>query len=156
MLLYKDGRFYGERVSFAIPEGFYVEDDRDVTDEYGFCAWDPEREYLCCWRFYWDCGDTKEELAKWFCPDCGITPLSEIAPIQINGLRGHSVLYQTRSEQYYEARFDLGEGEEFALLVETRGQNIRRIIESPTFKCVLEGIQAGETRERFFRFAGDF
>lgn len=142
MLLYKNGRFYGEGVSFAIPTGFYVEDVRDVTDEYGFCAWDPEREYLCCWRFYWDCEGTKEELVKWLDPDCGITPLSEITPIQINGLRGYFILYRTRRKQYYEARFDMGEGKEFALLVETRHQNIHRIIESAEFKSVLGGIQA--------------
>lgn len=142
MLLYENGRFYGKGASFAIPAGFYVEDDRDVTDEYGFCAWDPEQEYLCCWRFYWDCEGTKEELTKWFYPDCGITPLSEITPIQTGGLRGHFILYQTQREQYYEARFDLGEGEEFALLVETRSQNIRRIIERPAFKNVLESIEA--------------
>lgn len=142
MLLYQNGRFYRDNISFAIPDGFYVEDDGDVTDEYGFCAWDPAREYLCCWRFYEDCLGTAEELGGWFLPECGMVPITEIAPIRRNGLSGHFVLYRDRRRQYYELRFDLGEGREFSLLAETRRKDIRRLVDAPAFQAVLEGIRA--------------
>lgn len=142
MLLYKDGWFYGEKVSFQIPDGFYFENDPDMTGEYGFCAWGPKRKTLFCWRFYEDCAGSAEELRTWFSPDSGTVPLSGIIPIKIHGLTGHYALYRTRREQYYEARFDLGEGEEFVLLVELREGDIRDIVTAPELKAVTDKIWA--------------
>lgn len=141
MLLFKNGRFYSEKVSFIIPDGFYFEDDPDVIDEYGLCAWDPKKEFLFCWRFCEDCMGTARELESWFLPDCGMVPLSEIAPIQINGLSGHRVFYRTRQAQYYEARFALEEGRELVLLVEGQGRDVRKMAASPEFEAALYGIR---------------
>lgn len=140
MLLFQNGRFYQGKVSFLVPDGFYFEDDPDMTSEYGFCAWAPGKDYLCCWRFYEDCLGTAEELRAWFAPDCGLVSLSEITAVEMNGLKGHFVLYKNRNHQYYEARFDLGEGAQLAFLAETLG-DIRRIAARPEFAAALEGIK---------------
>ena len=144
MLLHKNGRFYGKKVSFLLPNGFYFEDDPDINVEHGFCAWPPEKDYLCSWNFYENCWGSEAELKNWLSPDCGFTPLSFITPSLINGLSGHFLLYKSRESQYYEARFDLGDGEELSFLVETkkRGRDICQIVKSPEFKAALEGIEA--------------
>ncbi len=142
MLLFKNGRFYGEKVSFIIPDGFYFEDDPDRIDQYGLCAWDPKGEFLFCWRFYENCAGTEEELQNWLRPDCGMTSLAEILPIQINGLSGHQTVYGTERVQYYEARFALGEGRELDFLVEGWGKAIRRMAATPEFEAALHGIRA--------------
>ncbi len=144
MLLYKNGRFYGKKVSFLLPDGFYFEDDPDINVEHGFCAWPPEKDYLCSWNFYEDCWGSKAELENWLSPECGFISLTPITPIQMNGLSGHFLLYKNRQAQYYEARFDLGEGEELSFLTETRerGKDIRQIVVSPPFQAALEGIRA--------------
>lgn len=141
MLRYINGRFYREQVSFAVPDGFYVEEDGEILAEYGFCAWDPRREYLCSWRFYENCLGTARELENWFLPDCGMTPLSDVTAIGMNGLNGHFVFYRTRREQYYEARFELGGGKELSFLVESQGGDIRRIAAYPSFQAALVSIR---------------
>lgn len=142
MLLYKNGRFYGEKVSFLVPDGFYLEVDPEIIGEYGFCAWSPQRDCLCCWRSYDGCGGTAAELETRFFPECGCVPLSPVTPIQLNGLSGHFVFYRDLQKQYYEARFDLTDGDQLSFSVEAQGKDIRRLMDTPECKAVLTGIQA--------------
>lgn len=142
MLLYKNGRFYSEKVSFLLPDGFYFEEDPEINCEHGFCAWSPGKDYLCSWNFYGDCYGTSAELESWLSPECGFTALVPVTPIALNGLSGHFLLYQNKQAQYYEARFDLGEGEELSFLAETRGKDLLGIVSSEEFKAALNGIQA--------------
>lgn len=95
MLLYKNGRFYSDKFSFLLPEGFYFEDDPEVNYEHGFCAWPPGRDYLCVWHIYENSRGSAVELANWLLPECGFVGLSPVTPIQVNGLSGHYLLYKT-------------------------------------------------------------
>lgn len=142
MLLYKDGRFWGKKVAFLLPDGFYLEDTPDRKWEHGFCAWSPQRDYRCSWRLCRDCAGTAAELERWLSPEFGFTPLSEVAPLEVNGLSGHFLLYENHRKQYYEARFDLGDGEEFVFEAETWDRPIRQVAASPEFRAALEGIRA--------------
>ena len=144
MILFQNGRFYRDKVSFLVPDGFYFEEDREINEEHGFCVWSPEKDFLCSWNFYEGCMGSRAELENWLSPECGFTPLSPITPIQINGLPGHFLLYKNQRDQYYEARFDLGKGEELSFLVEVPrgGRDIRQIVDSTTFKMVLNGMEA--------------
>lgn len=146
MLQYKNGRFYMGKASFALPDGFYVENDIELIEGSGFCAWDEEQKHLYRWRVFGDCEGTEAELQKWFLPDCGLIPLSEIVPAAVNGLRGHMVLYRSYSSQYCEARFDLGQGDELVLSVETRLGDVEKLPTSPAFRAVWEGLR-GEKPE---------
>ncbi len=141
MLMYKNGRFYMEKGSFALPDGFYVEGDIDIAGGSAFCAWDPERKYLFHWRYLSGCEDPVEELKMWFLPDCGMTPLSEILPVKVNDLTGYRVLYQSPSAQYCEARFDFGGGEQFVLRVESKAETAEKIPMSKPFQAVWEGLR---------------
>lgn len=141
MLLYKNGRFYSDKFSFLLPEGFYFEDDPEVNYEHGFCAWPPGRDYLCVWHIYENSRGSAVELANWLLPECGFVGLSPVTPIQVSGLSGHYLLYKNRRNQYYEARFDLGDGEELSFLVETAGEDIRGFVGTPAFHAALSGIQ---------------
>lgn len=140
MLLYKNGRFHMEKGSFVLPDGFYVEDDIDIAGGSAFCAWDPERKYLFHWRYLPDCGDAVEELKMWFRPDCGLTPLSEIAPVKVNDLAGYMVLYQSPLAQYCEARFDFSGGGQLALRAESKEEKAENIFASEPFQAVWKGL----------------
>ena len=86
MLLYKNGRFHTGKASFALPDGFYLESDIELTEGSALCAWDPERKYLFRWQHFRDGEGSARELQKWFLPDSGLTPLSEVVPVSIYGL----------------------------------------------------------------------
>ena len=144
MLQYKNGRFYMGRVSFFLPEGFYVEDRIDLLEEDGLTAWEPEQKDLYRWRYYWDCEGAAAELQKWFLPDCGLIPLSEVIPVEINGLMGHMVLYCSRQACFFEARFDLGEAEQLGLTVESKSRDAKKIPASAAFRAVWAGLRAEE------------
>lgn len=144
MLQYKNGRFYIGKASFALPDGFYVESDIEITEGSAFCAWDSRREYLFHWRYFQDCEGSAEELQKWFLPDCGLIPLSEIVPVAVNGLSGHMVLYRSYRPQYCEARFDLGDGEELVLMVESEKGKAEDIPTSEAFRTVWMGLGGEE------------
>lgn len=144
MLHYQNGRFDMGKASFILPDGFYVESDIDLTEGSGFCAWDPERKYLFRWRCFRDCEGPAEELKKWFLPDVGLIPLSEITPVAVNGLTGHGVLYHSRVSEYCEARFDLGEGEQLVLMVESRVEKAKDILSSDAFQAVWKGLQGAK------------
>lgn len=140
MLLYKSGRFYVEGVSFQIPDGFYVETDPDLNYEEGLSAWNPSCSCLYLWMLDKGCADAKTELHK--IVDSAFTPYSEVGSIVANGLSGCFILYGEKKEQYYEARFDLGRGKQFALIVEARKDDIHKVIKSSEFQTVLDGIRA--------------
>lgn len=140
MLQFKNGRFYMGKASFVLPDGFYVKNDIEITDACTFCAWDPEQKYLFHWRYLQNCEGSAEELKKWFLPDCGLIPLSEIVPAAVNGLTGHMVLYRSHSSQYCEARFDMGGGEELVLMVESEKETAEKIRESEAFQTVWNGL----------------
>ena len=145
MLLYENGRFDMGKASFVLPDGFYVESDIELIEGSAFCAWDPERKYLFRWRCFWDCEGSAEELKKWFLPDVGLVPLSEITPVSVNGLTGHRVLYRSRVSEYCEARFDLGEGEQLVLMVESRVEKAKDILSSAVFQTVWKGLRGPKT-----------
>lgn len=141
MLLYENGRFDMGKASFVLPDGFYVERDIELIGGSGFCAWDPERKYLFRWRCFGDCEGSAEELKKWFLPDTGLSPLSEITPVAVNGLTGHGVLYRSLRAEYCEARFDLGDGEQLVLMVESRTEKAKDILSSDAFQTVWKGLK---------------
>lgn len=148
MLLYKNGRFHIGKASFALPDGFYLESDIELTEGSALCAWDPERKYLFRWQYFHDCEGSARELQKWFLPDSGLTPLSEVVPVSIYGLTGHMVLYRSYRPRYCEVRLDLGAGEELSLMVETREGRAEEIPASPAFRAAWEGLGPGECPKR--------
>ena len=110
MLLYQKGRFSLEGVSFAVPDGFYVECDPDEV-RVNAIAVDGlllyPSDFACRMEilFQYDCGAPKEELEE-FLDDTTVVQLQrELRPITCNGLVGCEAWYGTPEEYYYEARF---------------------------------------------------
>lgn len=112
-----------------------------MMSDYGFCAWPPERNYICCRSIDTGCGGTEAELRRWFEPGCGIVPISEITSVCIGGLYGHELFYKEKRRMYYELRLDLGEGVEFVFWIETRARNIRQIVASDEEKAAIGEIR---------------
>ena len=142
MLIYKQGRFWDEGVSFCIPDGFFLETDPDVNYERGIGAWNPTQTCLYMWVISDDEVGTREGLEK---ASCDFKRLSEITPITLNGLSGHWVAYNTRFEEYYEVRFALPGGKQLALILEKEGGKIKTDMDSQEFKDALSGIRAEQT-----------
>ena len=65
-------------------------------------------------------------------------------PVAVNGLTGHGVLYRSWASEYCEARFDLGEGEQLVLMVESRVEKAKDILSSDAFQAVWKGLQGSK------------
>lgn len=142
MLMYKQGRFWAEGASFAIPDGFFVEMDPDVNYERGIGAWDPSCTILYMWNICKE-DDGAKQMLESVVKD--YQPLSKITPIVLNGLSGYWGIYGGKSFQNYEVRFDLKNGWQMTLIVENNKYDIREVMASPEFKSALEGIRAEQT-----------
>lgn len=139
MLLYKQGRFYTEGVSFLVPDGFYMETLAPVYFENGFMTRDTTKSHSYNWAAYPTEWRAKEELDKRV--ELDMRFIDPITPIQINGLSGYWLAFAGATE-CYEAQFDLPGHRLFMLLVDALGDSIRDIMTTSDFKAVLRGIRA--------------
>ena len=115
MLLYQKGRFSLEGVSFAVPDGFYLDSDPDgVRAETpcmdGLVLYPSDRACRVDILLEYDCGAPEEEFAALFAPGSGMYRRGEPRPVACNGLSGFEVWYDTKHEHSYEARFAVEEG----------------------------------------------
>ena len=147
MLIYKQGRFWAEGISFQIPDGFYLDTSPDLCYDVGITALDPTRSHSYVWAIFVSYQGTKETLED--LPQMGCRLLSKIASIQIGGLPGHWVIWTMGiGSGCYEARFDLGGNKHFTLMMDAHKCDIHEIIESAEFRSVWEGIRAEDIRHR--------
>lgn len=106
MLQYIGHRLSCDGVSFAIPDGFYLNDKTDDGAENGICLLSPDQTFRLDIGIEHFVYPSQKELAD-VLGEMGYQVLSDIQSITINGLHGHYAAYSGRQHQYYEARFDL-------------------------------------------------
>lgn len=110
MLLFQNGRFYAQYISFVLPEGCYLDTDPPVANTYGINAWVKSHDIemdLCEEDADSNC-DLKESMQSYlFSSPDGFERDSDIVEIAVNGVTGYEVLYHDKSTDYYEIWFKL-------------------------------------------------
>ena len=139
MLLFKKGMLYTKDVRFALPDGFYIQVDGIFYDS-GISAWSLDRWEHIIWQTTDSSVGVEEGLMDLFSPDCGLQPLSEVQPIQVNNLSGH----QAFAKGYYEARFALEGNRIFRFIVETKEQDIFEAVSAPEITTAFNKIELGD------------
>lgn len=120
MLQYKNHRFHYGRISFQIPEGFFLDSCPELLSDNAIHLYAPDESFALELTFM--------ECSK----GSGLGLVSEIhamestsvyfiEPITVSGLSGHHAAYVTEGVQYYEARLDIEESVAFVLTVVTEG-----------------------------------
>jgi hypothetical protein len=122
MLHFQNGRFYTHGVSFAIPDGFFLETEPEFVHQYGFSAWTSDRSFFVEWDIEENCIGTEKELNHLFLESLNVKQLSRIQPITVNGLLGHQIFYNKWNKCYFEVRLSLKDGAEFVFLVSRVGE----------------------------------
>ena len=129
MLLYENGRFHFGGISFAIPNGFFLETDPEMSLKDGIEVYGPDKSFSVELSLY-----AEEKCTKSFLRDvvkemeCPV--IERLSYVELNGLHGHHVTYGGEERtSYYEARFNLpGDYEDytqFSILTTTKGDNVK-------------------------------
>lgn len=140
MLLYKNGRFHANGVSFSLPDGFYLEADMEGIYECALSAWSPDKNIRFTWEIYKDDEDSMEALRSYVAPQTGYRPLTDITVLKVNRLEGLALFYRGERVQIFEARFAIPSGGCFAFGAEVKDESILRLYETEVFKAALSGI----------------
>lgn len=120
MLQYKNHRFHHELISFQIPEGFFLDSRPELLANNSIRLYATDESFSLELRVEMDCDSAEQELAS-VIHDMEPTVIYNVAPLTVNGLRGHYATFRCQRTQYYEAWFDLEEGTAFSIVVETHG-----------------------------------
>lgn len=142
MLQWKDGRFHALGISFAIPDGFFLESEQETTHENGLSAWTPDMRCRVDWRIDEYDVSPYDGLNRLFSPNSGLNPQGGIERISVNGLSGFSALYETETAQFLEARLEAGEGGQLIVIIQDHKKDIVSLIRSKEIQAVLSGLQA--------------
>lgn len=142
MLMYKQGRFWTQGASFAIPDGFFLETAPQVQYRGGVNIWGPKKSCLYVWIVYEEQGETRENLRK-IADD--FEPISDVMPIAVNGLSGHGLIYSAGRKEYYEAHFVLPDERHLAFIAEGEGHKVQETLDTAEFKAVFESVRAEQT-----------
>ena len=110
MLQYIDHRFHCNGISFAVPDGFFLDDATEDGVENGLLLLSPDHAFRLGIGIEHCVFSSEKELTDML-ENVGYGIISRIQPISINSLTGHHAAYRGTRHQYYEARFDLSESE---------------------------------------------
>lgn len=142
MLQYKQGRFHKSGASFRIPEGFFVEPCPELELPDGFEMHSPDDTYQVIVTFDDETEATDAILNHIFDEEGAFKRLQPVAPLLINHLSGHYVIYRSQREQYYEARFQLERGIHLTLLIRTDNpRGIKRLTDTDELREILRSVR---------------
>lgn len=105
MMYYEKGRFRLGCVSFALPDGIFIDPEFEMEIENGFELVDPDGRFRVSIL-----GENCDESSLAFLealPIDSFHRLTEVQEISINGVSGHKVAYYSGCRSYLELRFDL-------------------------------------------------
>ena len=108
MLQYIGHRLSCDGVSFAIPDGFYLDGETDEGVESGLSLLSPDHTYRLDIGIEHFVHSAPKELAN-VLGETGFQVLVDIQSVTVNGLLGYYAAYSSKLRQYYEVRFDLRE-----------------------------------------------
>lgn len=106
MLLYKNGRFYVNKLSFALPDNVYIQTD-DAPTYYASGLEMKSADERINMSVY---ADLEEHSSKEYINDLLSNPIfirkSETKQISVGGLVGHYAYYESGAHSHCEYRFD--------------------------------------------------
>ncbi|MCD8013283.1 MAG: hypothetical protein LUG99_08925 [Lachnospiraceae bacterium] len=161
MFQFKNGRFYANvacrrephTLSFAIPEGCWIENQPVIVSSHFIPLYSPDQEvYIDLWAEAEDEEDFREALEESTRED-GNQCLEGPDAVAVNGLEGYSAIYEGGSELFYEVVLDVRkygmvdktEDTEIScarLVVHTgKDKDIRDVVASETVQAALHGIR---------------
>ena len=111
MLQYKNHRFFYEGVSYAMPDGYYLDTNYGDGAEDSFDFWTKDMSLRIRIAIEKETKGPLKELDSVIrdLEDCVV--LEGPAPVLLNGLAGYSATYDTGRRQYCEIRFAIsGDG----------------------------------------------
>lgn len=118
MFCYKNHRLCFDRVSFCIPDGYYLDCELGEGIDSIVRFWAPDESFSVEIRVNAECAGSELELAS-VLHDMKPTVLRAMEAVPLNGLSGHQATYRTRRTQYYEMWMDIALGTTLSLLIET-------------------------------------
>lgn len=106
MLLYKNGRFYVDKLSFALPDNVYLQTD-DAPTYYASGLELKSADEKISLSVY---ADLEDLPSKGYIDDLLSNPIfirkSETRQISVGGLQGHYAYYESGAHNHCEYRFD--------------------------------------------------
>lgn len=143
MLQYKNGRLYGNGVSFEIPEGFFIEPNPGVALMDGIMLFSPDKKFWVQYEF--QKMESAHDGLHVLLSDFEGTVLNPITPLEINGLNGYCASYLDGTYSYYEARFDIlpedSEHTTFLFIIGVRRFALDEILSSPEYQRALHSFR---------------
>ncbi|MCI9467497.1 MAG: hypothetical protein HFE99_10430 [Ruminiclostridium sp.] len=145
MFLYKSSRLHVGPVSFALPEGFYL--DSDTPDGYAnaLTFYAPDHRFCFHIATEKDPLDSHNSLKSFIGELSKERILRQITPIT-HPIPGHEVIYteyKNRARASYEAHFDYyDKGEHYNFILYTTGDApVDEVMSHPGFQAVFDSIR---------------
>lgn len=146
MLHFKDGKFHAPGVSFAIPDGFFLDTETESQYEYGLNYFSPKQDIYFSIFVDEECGDIQEEMEELLEPGSGLYLQGAITPYNRNGLAGYESRYTDGEHDYYEARFQIPNGPVAVVIAQNERGTTVDLKEHPDVQAVMDTIVADSRR----------
>lgn len=119
MLCYKYHRFHFGKVSFQIPEGYFIDTAPELISDNYLHLYAPDLSFFLDVHVYTESKKSTTELSS-VLRDMKHTIIQPISIISINGLTGVHAAYRTEGTQYYEVWLDVEKNVTLLLLLSTK------------------------------------
>lgn len=141
MLQFKEGRFHFAGVSFAIPDGFFLDTGYNFQFE-GIAIVSPDEKVDVEIGFDEDRKDPKADLEHYFEPgsESDLDIRKTIKATEVNGLKGYIGTYTSLDAAFVEYRLILPQGGLLWLTVKQKGVTVEKLQRSKHLSAVLEGV----------------
>jgi len=140
MLRFMGGRFHMPGASITIPEGFYLNSDPELGDDFGIFI-EPKDRAFSVHLSYWKDGRTDEAIRAILTEEDEYLIIRDIAPVANNGLQGHDAIYSCDGVGYYEARFQMTDQRNLMCLITTKSNTLGEVMAGQDFHMVMAGIR---------------
>ena len=140
MLRFMGGRFHMPGASVTIPEGFYMDTDPELADDFGIFIISKDHAFSVHLS-YCEHGLTDEALRKILGQYDEYSMIQDISSTENNGLYGHDAIYTSGSVGYYEARFQVPDQYHLMCLITMKSDTLEEVMASQDFHMVMAGIR---------------
>jgi len=119
MLCHKNHRFHCGKVSFQIPEGYFIDTAPELTSDNFLHLYAPDLSFFLDVHVDTESKTAAAELSS-VLRDMKHTLVQPISIISINGLTGVHAAYRSEGTQYYEIWLDVEKNVTLLLLLSTK------------------------------------
>ena len=144
MIKFLGGRFHMPGASFVIPDGYYIDSVPESAEEFALYFLPPDQSFNAVIG-YEDDGEAEGALNEWMAKMDETEIIRAIAPMANDSLNGWDVLYSSGEDAYYEARFQLPDGNNMLYLIHSDPEAVEGIVAGPEYRKILDGIRREDT-----------